>query len=95
VSLFGKVKPRLVKPTGVTLPEALLAAVRDRKAELASALSEPDLAEREAIAIEMSGVPKAYARAFADIQANRPANVPRQRWKLAYSSKSLARKLSG
>jgi hypothetical protein len=40
-----------------------------------------DLAEREAIAIEMGGVPEAYAKAFAAIQAYPPANVPQERWR--------------
>jgi hypothetical protein len=75
-------KPRFLKPTGVALPEALLAAVRDHKTGLVCAINEPavDSAERDAIAIEMGGVPEAYARAFGDIRANRPADVPRKRW---------------
>jgi hypothetical protein len=39
-----------------------------------------DQDEREAIAIELGGVPLIYARAFAEIQAHPPADVPRERW---------------
>jgi hypothetical protein len=44
--------------------------------------AEPDIDqdEREAIAIELGGVPVLYATAFAQIQANPPADVPRERW---------------
>jgi hypothetical protein len=41
---------------------------------------EIDLVEGETVAVEMGRVPKAYARAFAAIQANRPAEVPYERW---------------
>ena len=37
-------------------------------------------AEREAIAIELGGVPAVYASAFARLQAQPPAEVPRDRW---------------
>jgi hypothetical protein len=43
---------------------------------------EPDPAEREAIAIELGRVPEPYARDFGLIQANLPADVPRDRWNL-------------
>jgi hypothetical protein len=36
--------------------------------------------EREAIAIELGGVREVYAKAFAAIQANPPADVPCKRW---------------
>jgi hypothetical protein len=39
-----------------------------------------DQAEREAIAIELGGVPAVYASAFARLQAQPPAEVPRDRW---------------
>jgi hypothetical protein len=39
-----------------------------------------DEAEREAIAIELGGVPTIYAFAFARLQAQPPAEVPRDRW---------------
>lgn len=39
-----------------------------------------DEAEREAIAIEMGGVPLIYAKPFAAIQARPPADVPDDRW---------------
>jgi hypothetical protein len=39
-----------------------------------------DEAEREAIAIELGGVPEIYAGAFAAIQAHPPADVPHDRW---------------
>jgi hypothetical protein len=41
---------------------------------------EVDAAEREAIAVELGGVPEVYAQAFAAIQARRPADIPRARW---------------
>jgi hypothetical protein len=41
---------------------------------------EIDAAEREAIAIELGGVPAVYASAFARLQAEPPAEVPRDRW---------------
>jgi hypothetical protein len=41
---------------------------------------EIDEAEREAIAIELGGVPKIYAAEFARLQAQPPAEVPRERW---------------
>jgi hypothetical protein len=39
-----------------------------------------DEAEREAIAIELGGVPTIYASEFARLQAHAPAEVPRDRW---------------
>jgi len=39
-----------------------------------------DEAEREAIAIELGGVPEIYAKAFAAIQAHPPADIPQNRW---------------
>jgi hypothetical protein len=39
-----------------------------------------DQDEREAIAIELGGVPVIYAKAFAQIQARPPADVPDDRW---------------
>ena len=39
-----------------------------------------DEAEREAIAIELGGVPAIYASRFARLQAQPPAEVPRDRW---------------
>ena len=39
-----------------------------------------DEAEREAIAIELGGVPIIYASEFARLQAHPPAEVPRDRW---------------
>ncbi len=41
---------------------------------------EIDAAEREAIAIELGGVPIIYASEFARLQAHPPAEVPRERW---------------
>jgi hypothetical protein len=41
---------------------------------------EVDRAEREAVAIELGGVPEIYASAFAQIQANAPPEVPLERW---------------
>jgi hypothetical protein len=41
---------------------------------------EIDAAEREAIAIELGGVPALYASEFARLQAHPPAEVPRDRW---------------
>jgi hypothetical protein len=41
---------------------------------------EIDEAEREAIAIELGGVPKIYASAFAQLQAHPPPEVPLERW---------------
>ena len=41
---------------------------------------EIDEAEREAIAIELGGVPIIYASEFARLQAHAPAEVPRDRW---------------
>jgi hypothetical protein len=41
---------------------------------------EIDGAEREAIAIELGGVPVVYASTFAHLQAEPPAEVPRDRW---------------
>jgi hypothetical protein len=41
---------------------------------------EVDQAEREAIAIELGGVPALYAAAFARLQAQPPAEFPRDRW---------------
>ena len=41
---------------------------------------EIDAAEREAIAIELGGVPGIYASEFARLQAHPPAEVPRERW---------------
>ena len=41
---------------------------------------EIDEAEREAIAIELGGVPIIYASEFARLQAQPPAEVPRDRW---------------
>ena len=41
---------------------------------------EIDEAEREAIAIELGGVPVVYALEFARLQAQPPAEVPRDRW---------------
>jgi hypothetical protein len=41
---------------------------------------EIDEAEREAIAIELGGVPTIYASEFARLQAHPPADVPRERW---------------
>jgi hypothetical protein len=41
---------------------------------------EIDEAEREAIAIELGGVPIIYASEFARLQAQPPAEVPRGRW---------------
>ena len=41
---------------------------------------EIDEAEREAIAIELGGVPVLYATEFARLQAQAPAEVPRDRW---------------
>ena len=41
---------------------------------------EIDEAEREAIAIELGGVPIIYASEFARLQAHPPAEVPRDRW---------------
>ena len=43
-------------------------------------LPEIDEAEREAIAIELGGVPIIYASEFARLQAHAPAEVPRNRW---------------
>jgi hypothetical protein len=43
-------------------------------------LIEIDEAEREAIAIELGGVPIIYASDFARLQAHPPAEVPRERW---------------
>jgi hypothetical protein len=37
-------------------------------------------AEREAIAVELGGVPIIYASEFARLQAHPPAEVPRDRW---------------
>jgi hypothetical protein len=42
---------------------------------------EIDEAEREAIAIELGGVPTIYASEFARLQAHPPAEVPRDRWR--------------
>ena len=39
-----------------------------------------DQVEREAIAIELGGVPSVYASSFARLQAEPPAEVPRDRW---------------
>jgi hypothetical protein len=41
---------------------------------------EIDEAEREAIAIELGGIPTIYAPEFARLQAHPPAEVPRGRW---------------
>jgi hypothetical protein len=41
---------------------------------------EIDRGEREAIAVELGGVPTVYAFAFALLQAQPPAEVPRDRW---------------
>ena len=41
---------------------------------------EIDAGEREAIAIELGGVPALYASEFARLQAHAPAEVPRDRW---------------
>ena len=41
---------------------------------------EIDEVEREAIAIELGGVPVSYASEFARLQAYPPAEVPRERW---------------
>jgi hypothetical protein len=41
---------------------------------------EIDEAEREAVAIELGGVPIFYAPEFARLQAHAPAEVPRDRW---------------
>ena len=51
-------------------------------AALAAAEPAPavDQAEREAIAIELGGVPGIYASEFARLQAMPPAEVPRDRW---------------
>jgi len=46
----------------------------------ASPLAEIDQVEREAIAIELGGVPEAYASAFAQLQAHAPPEVPLERW---------------
>jgi hypothetical protein len=43
-------------------------------------LIEIDAAEREAIAIELGGIPTIYASEFARLQAQPPAEVPRARW---------------
>ena len=48
--------------------------------EVPAAEPEIDKDEREAIAVELGGVPLLYARAFADIQAHPPPDVPRERW---------------
>jgi hypothetical protein len=39
-----------------------------------------DEAEREAIAVELGGVPIIYAAAFAHLQAHAPPEVPLERW---------------
>jgi hypothetical protein len=41
---------------------------------------EIDEVEREAIAVELGGVPIIYASEFARLQAHPPAEVPRERW---------------
>jgi len=41
---------------------------------------EIDEAEREAIAVELGGIPTIYASEFARLQAHPPAEVPRDRW---------------
>jgi hypothetical protein len=41
---------------------------------------EIDEAEREAIAIELGGIPTIYASEFARLQAHPPAEVPHDRW---------------
>jgi len=41
---------------------------------------EIDRAEREAIAIQLGGVPEIYAPAFAGLQAHAPSEVPLERW---------------
>src|SRR4029077_954308 len=41
---------------------------------------EIDEAEREAIAVELGGIPTIYASEFARLQAQPPAEVPRDRW---------------
>jgi hypothetical protein len=46
-------------------------------------------AEREAIAIELGGLPEAYAKAFAAIQAHPPADVPRHRWDMFVNDAGL------
>jgi hypothetical protein len=47
---------------------------------LAKDAPEIDEAEREAIAIEMGGVPTVYASEFARLQAQPPTEIPRDRW---------------
>jgi hypothetical protein len=46
-------------------------------------------AEREAIAIELGGVPEAYAKALAAIQAYPRADVPRHRWDMFVNDAGL------
>ncbi|MGC1577863.1 MAG: hypothetical protein WA813_17395, partial [Beijerinckiaceae bacterium] len=41
---------------------------------------EIDVAEREAVAIELGGVPIIYASEFARLQAHPPAEIPCARW---------------
>ena len=45
-----------------------------------SSPSKSDEVEREAIAIELGGVPIIYASAFAHLQAHAPPEVPIERW---------------
>jgi hypothetical protein len=49
------------------------------KHETEETQTEIDRAERAAIAIELGGVPAAYADDFARIQASPPADVPAER----------------
>ena len=54
-------------------PESRLRVPHDFAAEV-------DEAEREAIAIELGGVPELYAPAFARLQAHAPPEMPLERW---------------
>jgi hypothetical protein len=64
-------------------PEKTRIEQAEQQAEQAEQEPDPvevDASEREAIAVELGGVPEVYAQAFAAIPAGRPADIPRARW---------------
>jgi hypothetical protein len=82
-----RVAEQLTKPTKA--PFVSFVSDRDRRVSQispsalvggrAEILPEIDETEREAIAIELGGVPEIYAAAFAQIQVNAPPEVPLER----------------
>jgi hypothetical protein len=75
----------LVIETDRDPPAALLAELRQHKAELLAVLSEDDPEERAAIMAEDAGVPRAWVEGFARLDPDRPlGNVPPRRWRAVY-----------